>query len=52
MKAGRMKCAGHVARMGRIINAHRILIRIPEGKTPLGRHRLNWEAMRLWIGFN
>jgi hypothetical protein len=38
----RMKWAGHVARMGEKRNAHRILVRKPEGKRLLGKPRLRW----------
>jgi hypothetical protein len=36
-KSKRMRWAGHIAR-----NAYRILVRKPEGKTPLGRLRRRW----------
>jgi hypothetical protein len=36
---GRMRWAGHVARMGEKRNAYRILVGNPEGKRPLGRPR-------------
>jgi hypothetical protein len=39
----RMRCAGHVARMGETRNAYRILLGKPEGKQPLGKHRSRWE---------
>jgi hypothetical protein len=35
----RMRCAGHVARMGDKRNACRLLLLKPEGKRPLGRRR-------------
>jgi len=35
--------AGHVARMGEIINACSILVGKPEGKRPPGRPRHRWE---------
>jgi hypothetical protein len=35
--------AGHVARMGEMRNAYRILVGKPEGKRPLGRPRRRWE---------
>jgi hypothetical protein len=38
-KSRRMRWAGHVARMGENMNAYRILVGNPEGKTPLGRSR-------------
>jgi len=34
---------GHVARMGRIINAYKMLVGKREGKRPLGRPRRRWE---------
>jgi hypothetical protein len=34
-----MRWAGHVARMGEKRNVYRILVGIPEGKSPLGRPR-------------
>jgi hypothetical protein len=37
-----MRWAGHVARIGETKNAYRILVRKPEGKTPLGRPRHRW----------
>jgi hypothetical protein len=39
IKSKRMRCAGHVARMGETRNAYRILVGKPEGKRPLGRPR-------------
>jgi hypothetical protein len=39
IKSRRMKWAGHVARMGEMRNAYRILVGKPEGKRPLGRPR-------------
>ena len=43
IKARRMRWVGHVARMeeGRVV--HRVLVRKPEGKRPLGRPRRRWE---------
>jgi hypothetical protein len=38
-----MRWAGHIARMGENRTAYRILVRKPEGKGPLGRHRRRWE---------
>jgi hypothetical protein len=34
---------GHVARMGEMINAYKILVRNSEGKRPLEKHRQKWE---------
>jgi hypothetical protein len=42
IKSGRMRWAGHVARMGEKMNAYRILVGKPEGKRPLGRLRRKW----------
>jgi hypothetical protein len=39
MRPRRMRWAGHVARTGEKKYAYRILVRKPEGKTPLGRHK-------------
>jgi hypothetical protein len=43
VKSRRMRWAGHVARMGEERGAHRMLVRKPEGKRPLGRPRRRWE---------
>jgi hypothetical protein len=43
IKARRMRWAGHVARMGEVSGAYNILVGRPEGRRPLGRHRLRWE---------
>jgi hypothetical protein len=42
IKSRRMRCAGHVARMGERRNAYRILVGKTEGKRPLGRPRRRW----------
>jgi hypothetical protein len=42
IKSRRVGWAGHVARMGEIRNAYRILVGKPEGKRPLGRRRSGW----------
>jgi hypothetical protein len=42
IKSRRMRCAGHVARMGEKRNAYRILVGTPEGKRPLGRPIRRW----------
>jgi hypothetical protein len=39
IKSRRMRCPGHVARMGEKRNAYRLLVGKPEGKRPLGRPR-------------
>jgi len=38
-----MRWAGDVARMGEGRVVHRVLVRKPEGKRPLGRPRRRWE---------
>jgi len=43
VKSRRMRWAGHVARMGEVRGVHRVLVRKPEGKRPLGRPRRRWE---------
>jgi hypothetical protein len=42
IKSRSMRWAGHVARMGEMRNAHRILVGKPEVKRPLGRPRCKW----------
>ena len=42
MTAGRMRWAGHVARMGEGKGVCRVLVVKPEGKRPLGRLRRRW----------
>ena len=42
IKSRRMRCAGHVARMGEERVAYRVLMGKPEGKRPLGRPRRRW----------
>jgi hypothetical protein len=39
IKARRMWWAGHVVRMGKKSNVHRLLVGKPEGKRPLGRRK-------------
>ena len=43
VKSRRMGWAGHVARMAEGRGVHRVLVRKPEGKRPLGRPRRRWE---------
>jgi hypothetical protein len=43
IKSRRMRCAGHVARMGEGRGVYRVLVGRPEGKRPLGRPRRRWE---------
>jgi hypothetical protein len=42
IKSRKMRWAEHVARMGEKMNAYRILVGKPEGKTLLGRPRRRW----------
>jgi hypothetical protein len=42
IKSGRIRWTGHVARMGEMRNAYRILVGKPEGKRPLGIPRRRW----------
>ena len=41
VKSRRMRWAGHVARMGEVRVVHRVLVGKPEGKSSLGRPRLD-----------
>jgi hypothetical protein len=43
VKWGRMRWAGHVARMGEERGVHRVLMGKPDEKRPLGRPRRRWE---------
>jgi hypothetical protein len=43
MKSRRLRWAGHVARMGEMRGAYRVLVGKPEGRKPLGRPRRRWE---------
>jgi len=43
IKSGRMRWAGHVARMGERRGIYRVLVGKPECKRPLGRPRRRWE---------
>jgi len=43
VKSRRMRWVGHVARMGERRGVHRVLVRKPEGKRPLGKPRRRWE---------
>ena len=48
LKSRRLRWAGHVARMEEFRNAYRVLVRIPEGKRPLGRPRhYRWEDIKM-----
>ena len=48
IKSRRMRCAGHVARMGEGRGVYRVLVGKPEGKRPLGRPRRRWEDILGW----
>jgi hypothetical protein len=51
IKLRRMRCAGHVARMGDKRNAYRLLVGKPGGKRPLGRPRRRWvDNIRMDLG--
>ena len=41
---GRIKWAGHVARMGERRGVYRVLMGKPKGKRPLGRPMRRWEG--------
>jgi hypothetical protein len=43
LKSARMKWVGHVACMGGMRNAFRIMVAKPDGKSQLGRSRRRWE---------
>jgi hypothetical protein len=43
MNSRRMRWVGHVATMGEMRNAYKILVGKPEGKRPCGRTRRRWE---------
>ena len=43
IKSGRIRWAGHVARMEEGRGVHKVLVGKPEGKRPLGRPRRRWE---------
>jgi hypothetical protein len=47
MRPRRMRWAGHVAHMGEMRNASRILVGRSEGKRPLGTPRCRWEDIRV-----
>jgi hypothetical protein len=40
----RMRCAGHVARMGEGRKVYKVLVEKPEGKRPHGRPRRRWKG--------
>jgi hypothetical protein len=43
IKPRTVRCVGHVARMGEMRNAYRVLDGKPKGKRPLGRSRCRWD---------
>jgi hypothetical protein len=43
IKSRRMRCTGHVARMGEKRAVYRVLVGKSEGKRPLGRRMRRWE---------
>jgi hypothetical protein len=43
IKSNRMRWAGHVARMGAMRTAYKVLVGKPYGKIPLERPRRRWE---------
>ena len=43
IKSGRMRWAGHVARMGEMRGVYRVLVGKPDRKRPLGRPTRRWE---------
>ena len=43
VKSRRMRWVGHIARMVEDTGVHRVLVRKPEGKRPLGRPRRKWD---------
>jgi hypothetical protein len=42
-KSRRMRWSGYAARMAEKRNTYRILVKMPEGERPLGRHRRRWD---------
>jgi hypothetical protein len=56
IKARRMRWAGHVARMGEVRGAYKILVGRPQGRRQLGRPRRSWEDNmkidlgKIWFG--
>jgi hypothetical protein len=51
IKSRKMRWSGHVARMGEKKNAYRLLVGLPEGKSPLGRPKRRWmDDIRMDLG--
>jgi hypothetical protein len=44
IKSGRLRWAGHMARMGESRSAYRALVGKPEGRRPLGRPKRRWDC--------
>jgi hypothetical protein len=61
IKSRRMRCAGHVARMGDERKLYKVLVGKPKGRRPLGRPKRRWEdgirmdvvviGLGVWFGF-
>ena len=49
IKSRRMRCTGHVARMGEERRVYSVLVGKPEGKRPMGRPRRRWVGNIGWI---
>jgi hypothetical protein len=49
VKSRRMRWAGHIDRMGTMINAYKSLVGKLEGKRPFGRARRRWRIILEWI---
>jgi hypothetical protein len=49
IKSRRMRCSGHVARIGEKRNTYRILVGNPEGKRPLGEQDVGEWTILKWI---
>jgi hypothetical protein len=43
IKSNTMKWVGHIARVGELIKAYKVLVGKPEGKRPLGTFMHKWE---------
>ena len=43
IKSRRIRCAGHVAHVGNIINVYKGMVRRPQRKIKLGRPRHRWD---------
>ena len=48
-KSRRMRCAGHVARIGERRGVYRVLVGKPEGKRPLGDTGVDGRIILRWI---